>query len=844
VISKKLYNNLPYYLRMLDEQGSGLLKHLTNPIQTQFDKWEDSKGLLELINNPDTIPKDWAYWAQQKVGGSGTREYWLGVGVHPDWSADRMRRFLKEAWNYWNTKGTQPAIRWAIDFWLDWEKAQSPIYLEFRRPFGDRPTSSPPQWWSYETPYNTHFLQHYTERQFLGGGDYPQQYQPDYLTLKQDVWRWEYDTVWDDRQLIPGKPDVINNSRSGLGPRNVWMHFHLEETEWNNVVPDIHKLNPETWHSLARPQVFLWQDISTILNLVEDPEFPVSQTTIFYDIDGFKYNDVFPWLTSQASRTEIQIISHAWQPEPYAEYNDFWGSTGRKLVAHEDRYQKVEVQRFVTDWTAYDFLATVSETIYLHSEPDDRIFFTGSDYQTQYTESEVWSFSLLQSPDGEESVVTQTVQAIGFKGAQYSDVYAWQIPTTKIQTETTVLRYLPGADYQSCYDETWTCVITETVVTEIEQLATFGTGIPWTIRLAAWTEIVEKLIPGVPEFTEPSTTHLWYVPYREWDEEIEVEIPSIQSCWPGLLANVEESTHEVIAPAELGFLPNIWGDVIPNTQIKTIIPGDRGSVGFDYFSPFLSSQLPQTITHNLLPISLAGIAPITNTIGTADPMKFNPYFVFDLFGEPDDAIDSEDWWQYPATPASETITTTIGGFRLNEPQLCFQYLDAYGENFEWYVKGEVNEPITKIETTMGQYHLCNVVDNFTLRKIENYREVVEIIPVADRAIEKIYPLLQIVAKQQEWTLSVETDEELILVQPLVLFAEKNGARSLAIDLDSKLNIEFVFVVGRSTHIHSISLFVGQVIVESKTYTIPLNVHPKDKIGFKFLLNLLPAPLTV
>ena len=391
---------------MLDEQGSGLLKHLTDPVQSQFDTFEDSKGLLELINNPDTIPKDWAYWAQQKVGGAGTREYWIGVGLHPDWPVDRMRRFLKEAWNYWNTKGTQQAIRWAIDFWLDWEKAQNPIYLEFRRPFGDRPTAYPAQWWSYATPYDAFTTQNYTERQFFGGGDYPQQYRPERATLQQEFWRWDYGTVWDDRQLALVETEEIDNSRSGLGPRNVWTHFHLSETEWNSVAPDIHKLNPEAWHSLARPQVFLWQDIEADLKLVEDPEFPTVKTTVLYDIDGFKYNDIYPWPVSQPPRTETQLVSRAWQPEPYFEYRDFWGGAGEKLTSREDRYSSTEVLRFSQYWTAYSFLATVVKTIQVPGESQEAISLPVSVTVTNELGSA--SFDLVVEFPGDREVIVGT----------------------------------------------------------------------------------------------------------------------------------------------------------------------------------------------------------------------------------------------------------------------------------------------------------------------------------------------------------------------------------------------------------------------------------------------------
>ncbi len=1039
MISKKLYNNLPYYLRLLDEQGSGLLKHLTDPVQTQFDRWEDSKGLLELINNPDTIPKDWAYWAQQKVGGSGTREYWLGVGLHPDWPVERMRRFLKEGWNYWNTKGTQSAIRWAIDFWLDWEKAQSPIYLEFRRPFGDRPSNHPTQWWSWGTPYDAFTTQNYTERQFFGGGDYPQQYQPDYTVLKQDTWQWEYDAVYDDCQLVLDKPIEIDNSRSGLGPRNVWMHFHLDETEWNNVAPDIHKLNPETWHSLARPQVFLWQDITTTLKLVEDPEFPISTTTVLYDIDGFKYNDIYPWPVEQAPRTEVYLVDFAWQPSPHFEFSDSWGGAGGKIVPHEDRYTRTEVLQFASNWTAYSFLTTVSKTVTVPGVPaeqvllpvtvaistdsgsssaglsleiaSDRTMVVGADYLTvygfeantnplvetkteltfspavelftdyqdvfgsagglpitrlpelltitilaetggdyldlfysqgstttaiyttttqayvgadylatynemwqynvdissieestisflnpaelwslpysqvtvlqeypitysqalpgnqwwagdRYTEiefttitpatteggvSELWQITNFYLPDDEEVEVFETVEAIGFNGVQYSDIYAWEVPATTAEVLATDIAYLWGTDYQSRYDaiETWTCAIESTIATIIETPVSSGAGIPWTIQLGAWMEIVEELIPGIPEFTDPSTTHLWYAPYREWQEEIEIEIPGTQSCWSGLLADVEVEEQEIIVPAAPGFPPALWGEMIPDSEMVIAVPGSSSSVGVDYLTPFLGSRLPQSIAHeNLAPISLEGIAPLVIDVAPQPAITFNPNIAFDLFEEENGTFDSEDWWQCVGKPATETIVTIEGGFRLSSPQLCFQYFDTYGQNFEWYTAGEVCLPTTKTEPISRQYHLCNVVDNYTLQKIENRREVIETIPVSERAIEKVYPLLQVVAKQQEWTLSVETDEDLILVQPLVLFTEKDGERSLDISLDHQLDLEFVFIVGRSTHIRSITLFVGQEMVENKTYAIPLNVHPKDKIGFKFILDLEPVPTGV
>lgn len=1032
-ISRDLYKNLPYYLRMLDEQGSGMLKHLIDPTQTQLDKWTDAKGMIELIENPDTIPKNWAYWAQQKVGGAGTRENWIGIGVHPDWPVERMRRFLLEGWNYWNTKGTQSSIRWAIDFWLDWEKAQDPIYLEFRRPFGDRPTSELPQWWSYTTPYGAHTTQHYTEYQFFGGGDYPQQYQPDARTLHQDTWPWDFGTVWDDRLLVLDRPPEINNSRSGLGPRNVWMHFHVDEFEWNKIAPDIHKLNPETYSALARPQVFLWQDIEIDLKLVEDPEFPIAQTRILYNIDGFQFGDIFPWPVEQPPRTEIEIVHRAWQPDPYFQFNDCWGGTGGEVVPHSDRYTQVEVQRFSPFWTAYTFLATIVKIIAVPGTvieqisipttlsvlnelgvasfgvtlevPGDRTVVVGTDFQSlygfepnpeptaetsvqlvfsqaiewftdyqdcfgggntlvvtepqeqilttlatvgsgyedvfysqgvstisttttsvqsyvgadylsgydemwqysaavvstqesslpfftpaelwsvpysqrtvlqefpatytpllpgnqwfapdRYTEvetvtvtppnsfgqpSEFWQFTDLRSPADEQVEVTETIECLGFNGAQYTDTYAWEIPASTAQSTSTAIRYLPGATFQDCFNELWTAAIEDTVVTETEVPRQSGAGTPWTIARGAWIETVEELIPGIPEFTDPATTHLWYVNYREWDEEVEIEIPGVQNCWSGLLADIETESQEIQIPEKPGFPPRLWGSILPDTQTVTVTPGSPGGVGMDFQSPYLSFKLPQSIAHNLAPISLDGIAPLAIDFSPQPPTTFNPYVVHDLFAGEDRTFNSEDWWQYPAKQSVETVITDIGGFRLGKPQLCFQYFDAYGQNFEWYAYGETTEASTAIEPVIQQYNLCNVVDNYTLKKIENRREIVDPIPESERAIKKTYPLLQQAAKQQSWTLSVETDEELLLVEPLVIFTEKDGNRSLAIELDRKLNIEFVFIVGRFTHIRSISLFVGHELVESKTYTVPLNVHPKDKIGFKFTLSLVPQML--
>jgi len=1007
-ISRSLYNNLPYYLRMLDEQGSGMLKHITDPTQTQLDKWSDAKGMIELIENPDTIPKSWAYWAQQKVGGAGTREHWLGIGVHPDWPVERMRRFLLESWNYWNTKGTQSSIRWAIDFWLDWEKSQDPIYLEFRRPFGDRPTSEPTQWWSYATPYGANITQHYSEFQFWGGGDYPQQYQPEARTLRQDTWQWDFETVWDDRLLVLDRPPEIDNSRSGLGPRNVWMHFHLNETEWNKVAPDIHKLNPETWHSLARPQVFLWQDIETSLKLVEDPEFPIATTKILYSIDGFQFGDIFPWPVNQPPRVDSQIVQSAWQPDPYFQFNDCWGGPGGEPVAHSDRYNSVEVQRFSPYWAAYTFLAEVVKQVFVPSVPNELgladvgtdfqsvyafppnlesttetstdlvfsqaivwfsdyldcfggggeivrrspdpqtvstlavvgssfedLFFAsgasmtstysteiqsdiGADYLTAYDEiwqynveiileqqtsasflipaepwsipysqrtvlqefpntytptlptnqwfaperyveietvvvtpgsesgqpGELWQATNSRSPTGEEVEIVETVETLGFNGAQYTDTYSWANLGVSTQTVSTTFRYLPGATFQDCFNEVWSARIEVISTTDIETSEQSGSGVPWTIAQGAWVETIEELIPGIPEFTEPATTHLWYANYREWEEAIEIEIPGVQNCWAGLLADVSEGQQTIPISAEPEFAPNLWGSITLDMQTTIVEPGFLGSVGIDFQTPYFGFGLPQTISFDLAPISLDGIAPLKIDVSPIAPVILNTKIAYDLFTDENQIFNSDDWWQYPGKESVETVFASVGGFRIDEPQLCFQYLDTYDNGFQWYAYGVSTEATSVVEPVIQQYNLCNVVDNFTLSKIENRREVIESIPDSERAIEKTYPLLQQAARQQNWTLSVETDEELMLVEPLVFFTEKDGERSLAIGLDRQLNLEFVFIVGRFTHIRSISLFVGHEIVESKTYTIPLNVHPKDKIGFKFTVDLTPQQLTV
>ncbi len=318
-----------------------MLEHICNAIQPNLDLIRDRLTNRSYIYDLQTTPPDWLDWLQQFVGGAPVGDQWQGLGLNPKWSDAHKRRVLGRLWRYWQVKGTEWGIREAIALWLQFEAAHTDR-LELRLPFGKTPTSTLPNWWSYDTTYDAHLYQLYPERQHLGSGDYLPGvlHQPDWLALQQPNWTWDYETVWSDRVLTAIQPEAVK-STSHLGPQRPWQHFYLEtDQEWQKLLPDLYRLNPEIWSSFAVPTAFIWL-VETIptFKLEENQALPRQKTVIELTIDGFQYTDVFPFLARPESQTTqvTETVQEFWVEG--CTYNDWWAGLGELPLADSGAMQ-------------------------------------------------------------------------------------------------------------------------------------------------------------------------------------------------------------------------------------------------------------------------------------------------------------------------------------------------------------------------------------------------------------------------------------------------------------------------------------------------------------------------
>lgn len=302
--NRELFKNMPIYARLADEQG--VLEHVCNAIQPSLDIIQRRLLMQQYLYDPDLTPDEFLNWLGQFVGLSTIGNQWLGIGINPEWDHSYKRTLIKRAWNYWQVKGTNQGIREAIALWLRWDESQQER-LDIRLPFGKNPTDSPPNWWSWYTPYGAADNDAFPERQNLGSGDTPgQPFTPREINVQIEDWSWDYTTQWNDQQVILAPPQEVIAAGSHLGPERPHMHFYLLEENWNQVLPDVFTLNDESWNIHAVPSVFAWllfpepgrisepgvegkrRDIEIRLDL-DEPHRRI-ETIREFDVDGFHWS--------------------------------------------------------------------------------------------------------------------------------------------------------------------------------------------------------------------------------------------------------------------------------------------------------------------------------------------------------------------------------------------------------------------------------------------------------------------------------------------------------------------------------------------------------------------------
>ncbi|MBD1864172.1 MULTISPECIES: phage tail protein [Trichocoleus] len=336
--STRIYDELPLYARLADEQG--VLAHVCEAYQPELDAILSRLERQEFFYNPDLTPERFLDWLGQFVGLAPIGEHWLGLGLNPDWPAQQKRTVIARAWRYWQLKGTEWGVREALALWLQWEESHSRDRLAINLPFGKSPTAHPPKWWDYVTTYDAWLTQTWEERQQFGSGDYPQTYKPDWFSLESSDWFWEYGKVWTDRTLDQVNANPIDSPGSALGPDRPWMHLHPEVQDWNRLFPDVLDLNLEIWSAQTQPTTFGWLDFeetSPVL-LQRNANLPQQQTVREFEILGFQYDDLLPFSALDVqpepfSIAEEQVEFGIWGELGWGDtYEDGWWYTAPRLI--------------------------------------------------------------------------------------------------------------------------------------------------------------------------------------------------------------------------------------------------------------------------------------------------------------------------------------------------------------------------------------------------------------------------------------------------------------------------------------------------------------------------------
>lgn len=292
--SPRLYDNLPLYAKMVDEDG--VLEHVAESLQTHLDAQRRRVEERPYTFDPKLAPANFLPFLGQFAGLANDGNRWLGIGLNVDWPVEHQRKVIERAPKYWASKGTDLGIREAIALWLMWEPAHDEGRLLLTLPFGETPTSMPPQWGDYYTPYEFDLNQTWVEKQRYGPGDHAS-YSPVLYQQLDSQWTGEWNEPWSDRCFDIALPKFAETQGSGLAPQRPWMHFFVHEYEWNLIAPYINELNPAIWNTHANPVVFLWLSLMSAAPVVLEEPPDAAQFTVEIQCveEGFEFGDWWPY---------------------------------------------------------------------------------------------------------------------------------------------------------------------------------------------------------------------------------------------------------------------------------------------------------------------------------------------------------------------------------------------------------------------------------------------------------------------------------------------------------------------------------------------------------------------
>lgn len=510
--SPRLYDNLPHYMQLFDDQDQ-IIKFLCDVgLQPEFDIHLNFTRQLENYFNPDhPLAAARLDWLGQLVGLGAINGHYLGIGINPNWkNADKIR-LIKSAWDYWQQKGTEPGIRKAIDLWLLWQRQSTRLTIS-------QPIDQNAGVWTYQTPYNYNWGKSFNDIKYLASGDYPQQHQPEWIKLQHTTNYWQYGTVWNDSTIEATPAPLINTQGSRLGARHVWMEFECNEQDWSTVFPDYHTLALEIFPVLARQYPFIYFDLSndTTLNLPrKEPDPGDGSVVIDFDVDGYYYGWMYPYpaIINPPPYIEETIVTTSFGFYPGFGYGQRWGSLGDTFTTTSTTTQTIQGYSGGWQWNSDRYGGEIVETTVII----DVEVFTTADY------------------------------SMGWE-TRFGYVWNTSGDVTTESTETTItelgMRFWNGIDY--------TQEITSTITTEVDPTP----ALTWFTQYQTITEIIRTEIDP-PSYESCS---LWgiFIDAEIGTEKIEVITPEVA---PNIRAELVGETVEtvVISPTILGSIGWQWG---------------------------------------------------------------------------------------------------------------------------------------------------------------------------------------------------------------------------------------------------------------------------------------------
>jgi phage tail-like protein len=280
----------------------------------------------------------------------------------------------------------------------------------------------------------------------------------------------------------------------------------------------------------------------------------------------------------------------------------------------------------------------------------------------------------------------------------------------------------------------------------------------------------------------PVSLNLLYYTAGIISSTLQHEITTRTPCTLGMLADIQVGVREV---------EQIDSVVVPNQVLERVLV-------FDGTIP----NTPPIATETNLPspsvqgVPLPDTAIATPTIATGPGIEIKRRLELQV----PNAI------AVPIMPYE-----TSQAYQWIEPITVQHYMSLWDSGYEYYYGGSLaiaEEP--RLEPIIEQHRLCNVVDQYSLRVIE--RELIRI-PVEQKPsldLFERYPELKVMSAAKNWVLLVETDQNLSMINPEVMFwAGEGGDRDQALTNSAKsLHLEFLLQVVQDCKLQHLTLVLG------------------------------------